>query len=178
MDPLRQYEIAFVGLKTGIHQYSFPIDERFFALFEDSLVKEGKLEVKLDFDKGISFFLLKFSITGWVQLSCDRCAANLNFPIDEDYQIVVKFDDHTDGEKDDSMADVVYISRSASHLDVSQLIYEFVNLSIPLNHVNCDNLKGEKPCNQDILKRLTRQKLTKQTAKDPRWDNLSKIKFN
>lgn len=178
MDPLRQYEIAFVGLKEGMHHFTFPVDDAFFSLFEDSLVKEGNLEVKLDFDKGISFFLLKFVITGWVKLPCDRCSAELRFPIDEDYHIVVKFDPHSDGEKDDSMADVVYISRSESHLDVSQLIYEFINLSIPLNRVNCDNLTGEKPCNQDILKRLTPQKVKKQPAKDPRWDNLSKIKFN
>lgn len=178
MDPLRQYEIAFVGLKNGIHQFTFQIDEPFFLLFEGSMVREGKMEVKLDFNKGISFFLLKFMISGWVKLPCDRCSADLKYPIDEDYDIVVKFDPHSDSEKDDSMADVIYIARSASLLDVSQLIYEFINLSIPLNRVNCDNLKGEKPCNQDILKRLTPQKVKKRPAKDPRWDNLSKIKFN
>lgn len=178
VDPLRQFEIAFVGLKAGINHFTFPIDERFFALFEGSLVQEGSLEVKLEFDKGISFFLLKFMISGWVKLPCDRCAAELKFPIDEDYHIVVKFDPHSDAEKDDSMADVVYISRSESHLDVSQLIYEFINLSIPLNRINCDNLTGEKPCNQEILKRLNLQKPGKPTKKDSRWDNLSKIKFN
>ena len=73
MDPLRQYEIAFVGLKNGIHQFTFQIDEPFFLLFEGSIVKEGKMEVKLDFNKGISFFLLKFMISGWVKLPCDRC---------------------------------------------------------------------------------------------------------
>ncbi|MEP7127684.1 MAG: DUF177 domain-containing protein [Chitinophagales bacterium] len=177
MDPLRQYEIAFVGLKEGINTFNFPIDAHFFSLFEDSLVKEGKLEVKLEFDKEISFFLLKFMISGWVNLTCDRCSALLKFPIDEDYNIVVKFDPHSDAEKDDSMADIVYIGRSESHLDVSQLIYEFINLSIPLNRVNCDNLKDEKPCNQDILKRLIPQKVKKHPVKDPRWDNLSKFKF-
>ncbi|MBK9732685.1 MAG: DUF177 domain-containing protein [Chitinophagaceae bacterium] len=178
MDPLRQYEIAFVGLKEGINTFNFPIGADFFSLFEDSLVKEGKLEVNLEFDKELSFFLLKFMISGWVNLPCDRCSALLKFPIDEDYNIVVKFDHHSDAEKDDSMADIVYISRSESHLDVSQLIYEFINLSIPLNRVNCDNLKDEKPCNQDILKRLIPQKVKKHPVKDPRWDNLSKIKFN
>ncbi len=178
MDPLRQYEIAFVGLKHGIHQFAFRIEEPFFSLFEGSIVQEGKLDVNLDFNKGNSFFLLKFRISGWVKLPCDRCSADLVYPIDEDYDIVVKFDTHSDAQNDDSMADVIYISRSAAFLDVSQLIYEFINLSIPLNRVNCDNLKGEKPCNQDILKRLTPQKVKKQPAKDPRWDNLSKIKFN
>lgn len=177
MDPLRQYQIAFVGLKTGIHQFNYEIDDRFFGLFEDSLVQHGKLQVQLDFDKGLSFFLLHFTINGSVQLDCDRCAVPLSFPVDADYRIVVKFDEHTDEEMDDSMADVVYINRSDSHLDVSQLIYEFINLSIPLNHVNCDNLTGSKPCNQEILKLLTPAREKKQ-PKDPRWENLSKIKFN
>lgn len=178
MDPLRHYEIAFVGLKEGINQFTFFIDDSFFALFEGSLVKTGKLEVTLDFDKGRSFFRLKFMISGWVKLVCDRCEADINYPIDEDYDIVVKFDSHADADKDDSMADVIYIERTASHIDVSQLIYEFINLSIPLNRINCDNLKTEKPCNKDILNRLMPHELKELPTKDPRWDNLSKIKFN
>ncbi len=75
---------------------------------------------------------------------CDRCAADLSLPIESEYPIVVKFDEHSEEEKDDSMADVVYINRSDSHLDISQLIYEFINLSIPLNHVTCDYLRGGK----------------------------------
>ncbi len=178
MDPLRQYQIAFVGLKAGVHEFSYEIDEWFFKLFDDSLVKKGRLKVHLSFDKGISFFLLNFHISGWVQLMCDRCAADLSLPIESEYPIVVKFDEHSEEEKDDSMADVVYINRSDSHLDVSQLIYEFINLSIPLNHVTCDYLRGEKPCNTDILNRLSLSPENSPMVKDPRWDNLSKIKFN
>lgn len=178
MDPLRQYEIAFVGLRPGVHEFDFEIDDRFFRLFEGSLVRKGKLKVHMTFDKGLSFFLLHFAINGSVQLDCDRCAADLNFPVDSNYPIVVKFDEHSDEEKDDSMADVIYINRGDSHLDVSQLIYEFINLSIPFNHVTCDNLTGQKPCNQDILKRINQIPEKKEITKDPRWDNLSKIKFN
>lgn len=178
MDPLRQFEIAFVGLKSGINNFTYPIDAHFFSLFEDSLVQDGEVRADLEFVKENSFFLLKFMFSGWVSMPCDRCSAMLRFPIEEDYHIVVKFEAHSDGEQDDSMGDVIYVSKSESHLDVSQLIYEFINLSIPLNRVNCDNMKEEKPCNQDILKRLMPQKLKKQSPKDPRWDNLSKIKFN
>jgi uncharacterized metal-binding protein YceD (DUF177 family) len=178
MDPLRQYEIAFVGLKTGEHHFQFTIDDKFFELFENSLVKTGLVDVRLTLDKRTSFLLLNFILEGSVKLGCDRCGADLNFPVDAQYPIVVKFDHHDEGEKDDSMADVVYISRSDSHLDVSQLIYEFINLSIPLNHVTCENLTGPKPCNEDVLRRLKQPEIKKITSKDPRWDNLSKIKFN
>lgn len=178
MDPLRQYEIAFVGLKTGVHDFNFEVDSQFFELFGDSLVKNGKLDVHLSFDKRPSFFLLNFILEGTVHLPCDRCSAELDFPIDAHYSIVVKFDQHAENERDDSMADIVYINRNDSHLDVSQLIYEFINLSIPLNHVNCDNLPGTKPCNEDVLKRLKQPTVKKMSTRDPRWDNLSKIKFN
>ena len=178
MDLLRQYQIAFVGLKPGTHQFSFEIDGRFFELFADSLVKKAKIDVQLSFDKQPSFFLLNFILSGTVELPCDRCSAEIQFPIDSEYPIVVKFDEHDDEEKDDSMADVVYINHGDSHLDVSQLIYEFINLSFPLNHVTCDNLRGKKPCNNEILKLLNKPPEEKQDTRDPRWDKLTKIKFN
>ncbi|MCY7411323.1 MAG: hypothetical protein LH473_13705, partial [Chitinophagales bacterium] len=43
MDPLRQYDIVFVGLKIGVHDFSYTIDDKFFELFSDSLVKEAAL---------------------------------------------------------------------------------------------------------------------------------------
>lgn len=178
MDLLRQYLIAFVGLKTGVHNFNFTADDKFFALFDDSLLKKGYIDIHLKFDKRPSFFLLNFSLAGTVRLPCDRCSAEVDFQVNADYPIVVKFDRHSDQEQDDSMADVVYINRNDSHLDVAQLIYEFIHLSIPLNHVTCDNLKGERPCNEEVLKKLRQPAVKPLTSRDPRWDNLSKIKFN
>jgi uncharacterized metal-binding protein YceD (DUF177 family) len=89
----------------------------------------------------------------------------------------VKFDEHHEEEQDDSLADVVYISRQETHFSVAQLIYEFVNLSIPINHVTCDNLTGEKPCDQKVLEQLN-HKSEEESNVDHRWDDLTKIKFN
>ena len=177
MDPLKQYEIAFVGLKTGVHQFTFEVDEKFFELFSGALIKKAECKVDLKLDKRSTFFLLSFYLDGKVHLPCDRCASQLDYPLDNEYSVVLKFDEHREDEQDDSNADVIYISHHDSLLNVAQLIYEFISLSIPLNHINCDNLKGTRPCDQDVLGRLQKSSPLNPEA-DHRWDNLSKIKFN
>lgn len=176
MDPLRQYEIAFVGLKQGVTNFNYHIDSSFFDLFPESLVHDASMDVALKFDKHQSFFELSFHFEGKAHLPCDRCGAGLNYPILSEYSIVVKFDEHRDGDNDDSLADVVYISPNETHFNVAQLIYEFANLSIPVHHITCDNLKGQKPCNQEVLDQLKYQQQNEPFV-DPRWDKLSKIKF-
>lgn len=179
MNSLRPYQIPFTGLKKGLHQFDFEVDERFFESFEGSVVSNSKVDVKMELDKKDNFILLNFIIHGTVNLPCNRCEVVLDFVIDGDYPIVVKFDDHHEEDKDDSNADVIYINRNDTHLDVSQLIYEFINLSVPLHRINCDNLKEPKPCNFEMLKKLTdyTQHLPEIPTADPRWDNLKNIKL-
>jgi len=177
MDPLRQYEIAFVGLKIGVHHFNFHIDDQFFQLFGESIVTKGDIDIDLKFEKHPSFFMLNFHLQGSVCLPCDRCGAELDYPIDANDSVVVKFDEHREGDQDDSFADVIYISRNDTHFSVSQLIYEFINLSIPVNHVTCDNITGKKPCDENVLNQLRHQG-EDTSHQDHRWDDLSKIKFN
>jgi uncharacterized metal-binding protein YceD (DUF177 family) len=177
MDPLRKYEVAFVGLKQGLNQFEFEVDDRFFELFTDSLIRSAQIHVALDFEKHASFFMLRFHISGIADLPCDRCGVQLGYPLEHDCSIVVKFDEHREGDLDDSQTDVMYINRNDSHINVAQLIYELVSLSLPLNHINCDNLRGAKPCDQNVLNQL-KQIPVREIGDDHRWDDLRKIKFN
>lgn len=170
MKPLREYDIAFVGLKTGIHKFSFDVGDKFFALFENSPVSKGNVNIDLTFDKKLNFFLLNFQVSGTVNLPCDRCSDIIDFPIDADYPIVVKFDDHQEGNKDDSNADVIYITRSETHLNVAQLIYEFIVLSIPIGRIYCEAI--EKKCNEESLKILKNLNQKTKPVTDPRWNKL------
>ncbi len=170
MKLLREYEIAFVGLKPGIHKFSFEVDDKFFTFFENSLVSKGKVKVDLNFDKKNTFFLLNFQISGTLTLPCDRCSDLIDFPIDADYPIVVKFDNHHEEDNDDSNADIVYISHNETHLNTAQLIYEFIVLSIPTGRVYCESIK--KKCNEKSLKVLKHLNQKIQPVPDPRWDQL------
>ncbi len=43
MKYLSKYEIAFKGLKEGVHQFEYELDDKFFDMFENSEVKNGSL---------------------------------------------------------------------------------------------------------------------------------------
>ena len=64
MNRRREFEIAFVGLKPGVHEYSYSISEKFFEAFQQQDFRHCKANVKLLLDKKSSFMLLKFEIGG------------------------------------------------------------------------------------------------------------------
>ena len=74
--------------------------------------------------------------------------------------------------------DVYYISRTESHINVKSWIYEFINLSIPLQHTCTNNPDGSSGCNQEALEML--KKLTKRDpgSDNPIWKGLDKFRNN
>ena len=154
MNPFREFDIPFVGLKPGKHKFHYDIDNKFFELFEHSPINRATVKIDLDFDKKNNFFLLNFQISGIIHTACDRCADEIDFPIYADYPLVVKFDEHKEEINDDSLADVVYIAHSESIFNVGQLIYEFVILSVPIGRITCESVPSKGKCNTETLKIL------------------------
>ncbi len=177
MSHRREYEIAFVGLKPGIHEFSYEITDKFFEPFQQQDFHNCNAKVKLTLDKQSGFLLLKFEIGGKLEVTCDRCNSNLPLELWEEFNIIVKMTDEPEQmNKEDDDPDVYYISRGESHLDVSNWIYEFINLSIPMHKV-CAYEKMDGPyCNKaamDILKKLDAKE--EKTA-NPIWKGLEKFK--
>ena len=50
--------------------------------------------------------------------------------------------------------DVYYISRGESHINVSDWIYEFINLSIPMQRMCAEEEMGGPYCNKEVLAML------------------------
>ena len=73
MSHSREFEIAFVGLKPGIHEYHYGIRDKFFEPFQQQDFKNCQAEVKLYLEKQNSFMLLKFEVGGTLEVICDRC---------------------------------------------------------------------------------------------------------
>lgn len=178
MNNRREYEIAFVGLKPGIHEFNFDITDKFFEAFQQQDFHNCTAHVKLTLDKKTGFLLLKFEIGGLLEVSCDRCNSNLPIDLWDEFNITIKMVEDPDlmnREEDDP--DVYYISRTESHIDVESWIYEFINLSIPM-HKTCNFEKMDGPyCNKaaaDILKKLKSEEKEKKT--NPIWKGLEKFK--
>jgi len=175
----RDFEIAFVGLKPGIHEFNYGITDKFFEPFQQQDFKNCKANVKLVLDKKTGFMLLKFEIGGTIELTCDRCNNELPFELWDEFNITVKMVEERDlvNQQDDDDPDVYFISRGEGHIDVANWIYEFINLSIPMQKVcGYDDADGPNcnPAALDMLKKLEVKDPEK--TENPIWKGLEKFK--
>ena len=174
----REFEIAFVGLKPGIHEYTYEITDKFFEPFQQQDFRYCKAEVKLHLDKKSSFMLLKFEIGGTLEVVCDRCNNYLPLQLWDEFNITVKMveDPELLNEQEED-PDVYYIGRGESHVDVANWIYEFINLSIPMQKICGTNDKNGAACNQAALDALKKMEPEETTRNDnPIWKGLEKFK--
>jgi uncharacterized protein len=172
---LREFEIPYVGLKLGVHKFSFDIDGRFFEHFPGSLIQECEVKVRAEFEKKETFFVLNFFIDGTVKAECDRCLIPFDKSIFGDYICYVKFAE--DPTKMTEEPDVLYIGRDQTVIDISQLIYEYINLCLPMQKSGCENPGKEPQCNKEVLKYLkTEESTDKAEEVDPRWAALKNLK--
>ena len=122
--------------------------------------------------------LLKFEIGGAMEVTCDRCNNNLPFELWDEFNIVVKIAEEPEvmNEQEDD-PDVYYIGRGESHIDVADWIYEFINLSIPMQKICGLNDKNGPACNQASLDALKKMEPEETVRKDnPIWKGLEKFK--
>lgn len=175
MDALTEYLIPISGLKIGLHSFDFQINSDFFTHFPDSLIKEGAFEVHLDFDKRIDLYELVFTFSGSTKTPCDRCLAEINFPVKGENKLIIKF---ADAVLED--IDVLYIPMKTEELNVAKYIYEYISLALPfIKTFDCQE-ETDKPCDEEMLALIqAKENNTNQEAgSNPVWDQLKNIKFN
>lgn len=175
----RDFEIAFVGLKPGIHEFSYEITDKFFEPFQQQDFRNCTANVRLHLDKKNGFMLLRFEVGGKLELTCDRCNNDLPFELWDEFNITVKMVEEPElmnDQEDDP--DVYYIGRGESHIDVANWIYEFINLSIPMQR-DCgfENMDGPH-CNKTAREMLKKMEPEDPKAPDenPIWKGLEKFK--
>ena len=96
MSSRRNFDIAFVGLKPGIHEFEYNIDDKFFIAYQEQDFKKCSAQVKLTLDKKSGFMLLKFEVGGRLEAPCDRCGNDLPLELWDEFNIVVKMVDDPD----------------------------------------------------------------------------------
>ena len=171
-----KYVINFGGLPKGIHEFLFEVDHSFFKKFENSIVQKVNADILVTLEKADTMLMLDFVIEGVATLACDRCLEDMDVDLEGYNELIVKFGDHAEEESED----VIIISNKAHELNVSQYIYEYVTMLIPLRNVHVDDEEGNSTCNPEALKELEKYKIHEEEHKpvDPRWDALKNINPN
>ena len=174
VEPLSKYIIPFTGLSQGIHEFQYHIDKEFFSEIEYSLLTESSVDVTVTLNKTETMLLLDFEINGTVNLQCDRCTDFFDMPVKGKNRLIVKFGATTEEENDV----ILILSEKEYEFDLSQYIYEYINLLVPMRHVHPEDARGNSMCNKEMLEIIEKinQKPTGQEEIDPRWEALKKIK--
>jgi len=170
MDYLKQFVIPFGGLKPGMHQFSFKIDDLFFDQFEYSEIKKGSVTVEIDLEREEKMLILNFIISGKVEMHCDRCYEPFLLPVSGKERLIVKFghDFHEENEE------VQIIPEGETQIDTSSFIYEYIHLLVPFRRIHPDDENGNSLCDPEITKRIEEREVTSEP--DPRWEVLKKLK--
>ncbi len=166
-----EFIVPFSGLKLGNHQFGFSVDDSFFEKLDYSPVKHGEVDVKLELEKKPAMLTLNFHLDGWIGENCDRCAVDFHQKFTGEHQIFVKFGEEYD-EPDDKL---IVLPHEAFEMDVTQLIYEFIGLNIPLKKVPCEEDGDTSICDQETLKILD-DSGSEAEKENPLWEELNKIK--
>ena len=172
MCSLEQFKIDLKGLETEVSTLEFDLGRDFFAALDQTEVESGALHVSLSIRKASGFFELLFHTVGTVDIPCDRCLDLMEQPIEADNRLTVKLGSTTSAEDD-----TVIVDENEGILDTSWLIYEFIALAIPIQHVHATG-----KCNAamtQVLEELSADRSGDEEssqAVDPRWEALLKLK--
>ncbi|GAA4276012.1 YceD family protein [Aquimarina mytili] len=175
MKQLKEYTIPFVGLKQGIHQFEYDIDNTFFEHFEYDEFNASALRVDLEFNKKTTMLELHFKATGTVNVNCDLTNEPFDLPIENEFFLVVKFGD----EYNDENEELLILPHGEYEVNIQQYIYELIVLAIPHKRVHPGVEDGT--LESDILEKLDelspKDKTIENTNEetDPRWDKLKNL---
>lgn len=176
MKSLQQYSIPYTGLKLGIHQFEFEVEDVFFSEFEYSLVKSGNLKVELELEKLETMLILQFHIWGEMKLACDVCLADYPYAVEIRERLIAKFSHEEDLE--DDTEEIIVLTKNESEINVASLIYEYINLAAPYIS-RCEDEGNRDWCDLEMIKKLEElspgAKEETEDA-DPRWEALKNIK--
>lgn len=166
-----EYIIPVAGLSLGDHRYTFKIDNSFFSNFEFFDTDKGMLDLVIDLVKESNLIDFKFHFAGYIELQCDRCLDKFNLNVENNFRLIVNY-----GKAFEEISDeVITIPSTENNIDLSQYIYEYVNLMLPIKKVHPDDEEGNNTCNKEMINRL--HEYSEQKS-DPRWDALKNIKLD
>ena len=182
MKALKSFTINFASLADGEHLFDYQINNKFLKHFEAALVQEGDVDVKLSLTKFLDSLEFNFEIQGTVLTACDVCAEIFDFPIEGTDQVLVKIV-HEIPEQEDEF-NIIYLKEGTSSINIAEMLYELLMLSIPMRTVHPVDNDGNYTCDPAVLKYLESNEDTEASDEEanegdsinPIWDELKKLK--
>jgi len=127
---LQPFVVKLNDLARGVTHLEWHANAEFFALFDNSEILDADLDIDLTLvNRGMTLDV-QCGIEGSVTVQCDRCLEDLRIGVDSSFE-----DSYTP---------------EGNELDLSQDIYDYVCISLPLQRVH-----DEGQCNEQTTKFLS-----------------------
>ena len=129
--------------------FSWQAGKEFFEIFENTEILDAHLDADVRVEKSGRYIGVDCDVRGEVTVECDRCLDELDMPIDVEIKLSVKYgseessEDPQQGERE-----VIFIPETDAEMDMSQIIYDYVCLSLPMQRMH-----DEADCNPEVMKR-------------------------
>jgi uncharacterized protein len=185
---LRNYNIDIIKLKDAKHSFQFEVGDVFFNYFKaDDWVKGSKITVNVTLNKTSAVIEAYFEFSGTVRLTCDRSLEEFDHPLEFTEKVIYKY-----GPAEQEISeDVFMITRDSPTINIAQLIYEFILLSIPAKKIHPDYVEEMEDddfeeegylvylsdeLDSEKNEELEEEEDNSEKPVDPRWDILNKLK--
>jgi uncharacterized metal-binding protein YceD (DUF177 family) len=173
MNRFKQFIVPFAGLSLGDHRYEFEIGDWFFEQFEYSEIKKANVKVVATLKKTSTMLAFDFQETGEIEVCCDRCAEDFYLPVDGEHRLIIKFGPEAREESDE----IIVLPSGDHEIDLSQYIYEYLILDLPIQRVHGTDAEGNSLCDPEVIEKLNQiaTENKKEEGNDPRWDALKNL---
>ncbi len=123
-----EHILSIATMEKGEYKDTFVVDCQPFATYEQSEIMGGQVTLSYTLKITPIIYHLSLHITGFVELTCDRCLQPMQFPIDC---------------TDDLKGEIA----EAEDIDLLWCVYENLSLQIPIAHYHpqgeCDQEMAE-----------------------------------
>jgi uncharacterized metal-binding protein YceD (DUF177 family) len=177
MKKLNEFLIPFIGLKLGKHQFEYQINKAFFESFDYDEFESADIKVSVVFDKKNTMLELNFKHKGTIHVPCDLTNEMFDFPIKGNLKVIVQFGEEYNDDNDE----LLILPHGEHEINIAQIIYEMIALSIPFRKVHPGVKDGTldsealRKLNELRVEEIKEDNKNTEDNIDPRWDKLKQL---
>ncbi|NCX96398.1 MAG: hypothetical protein EBX41_08310 [Chitinophagia bacterium] len=176
----RKFEIAWQALPTGLNSFVYSIDNEYMKAKDHKTdVSNWDIKISLFFDKREDISLLKFDIDGKIKVPCDRCGDEFELQLWDEFVFYGKYTKDTDESGGDNESlETLFLDPSEPVINIENLLYENLLLSLPLQRLHPTDANGNSMCNPVALRLLNQlNKSEPEESTNSLMEGLKKIKI-
>ncbi len=140
--------IPLNGLAAGESRFFWHAGKEFFESFDNTEILAADIDIEVVAEKSGRYLGVDCEVDGTVTVECDRCLEDLEMPVETEVRLSIKYGDEDNSEEhQEGEREVIFIPQDDAELDLSQIIYDYVCLSLPMQRVHEDG-----GCNPDAMR--------------------------